>query len=150
MEHTEAQATHIRAGEDGEKQFVFHPESNDVFVRTGMEVIASCQIGISIQVWLEELGEFLREVAVWSQSRATSVRAVFAHPIGSRIVLYVIPTSSSFDFDLADLLAKLNRDMVKKFPVIGMVEVLQVPWNDRQSFVSESAKCIYGNSGSTH
>ena len=149
MKNTASERTHIHEAQDGESEFVFHPESNDIFVRTGKEVIASCQIGISLQVWLDELRDLFRDVSTWAKT-LTSVRAVFALPIGSRLVLYVAPAGSCFDFDLADSLALLNRSLVKNRPVIGMVEVLQVPWDDRGSFVSDNAKCIYGDCGTTH
>jgi len=149
MESTDNSIRHIHEQRDGDAQFVIHPESNDVFVRTGKEVIASCELGISLEVYLGQLSDLFRAVASWGKSHP-SVRAIFAYPNGSKIVLYVVPCTDTFNFDLADEMAHLNRDLVRDHGrVLGMIEVLQIPWQDRDSFVSDNARCIYGDRGNS-
>lgn len=149
METTKNDLSVIHENRDADTRFVIHPESNDVFVRSGKQVVASCQIGISLEVWLGELNELFVTISDWCGKHA-SIRAAFAQPIGSRIAIYVAPTSSSFDFDLGDQLAELNISVARKYRVLGMIEVLQIPWDDKETFIGQTAKCIYGDSGSAH
>lgn len=149
MDTTNSNLAHIREDRDADTRFVIHPESDDVFVRSGKQVVASCQIGISLEVWLGELNELFMTIADWCKGHA-SIRAAFAQPIGSRIAIYVAPSSSSFDFDLGDELADLNISLARKYRILGMIEVLQIPWDDKETFIGQAAKCIYGDSGSAH
>ena len=149
MDTVNTNLAHIREARDADVRFVIHPESNDVFVRSGKQVVASCEIGISLEVWLGELSELFSTIADWCTGHP-AVRAAFAQPIGSRIAIYIAPASSSFDFDLGDELATLNISLARKYRVLGMIEVLQIPWQDKETFVGQSAKCIYGDSGSAH
>lgn len=149
MNTVDSNLAHIRVDRDADTRFVIHPESNDVFVRSGKQVVASCEIGISLEVWLGELNELFLSIAKWCKGHP-AVRAAFAQPIGSRTAIYVVPASSSFDFDLADELAVLNISLARTYRILGMIEVLQVPWDDKESFIGQAAKCIYGNSGSAH
>jgi hypothetical protein len=72
------------------------------------------------------------------------VRAAFCAPRGTRTVLFFIPVSDRFDFDLADELTVLNMELVNKFN-IGMVEVRQIPWDEIDRFLDPgSARQVYG------
>lgn len=136
--------THLYEGRDGDAQFVFHPEDNDLFVRTGQQIISHCRLGISLGLWFEELNDTLAEVAAWASARAAQVRACCCSPKGAKVVFFFAPTGGAFDFDLADDLAKLNDDLLKKFNV-GMIELHQVPFAELDRFVDvEGTKVVYG------
>jgi len=135
---TSSDAIRIRAQGDGDRPVVLHPEDDDVFVRTGRQVIEACRLGISIEVWMHEFREMLERVRQWSRTHEARVQACYAAPRGASIGLYFIPRTEGFDFDLADDLAPLNRDLVKSFN-IGMIEIHQIPERERDRFISPDA-----------
>jgi hypothetical protein len=135
---------------DGNRQVVLHPEDDDLFVQTGKQVIEACRLGISLQLWMSELGGMLQSVQDWSAQRAGRIRACFCEPRGLRMVLFFVPHSQQFDFELAGQLAELNAQLVKDFN-IGMIEVRQVPWKETGRFFNlESAKQVYGERPGSH
>ncbi|HXE54419.1 MAG TPA: hypothetical protein VN541_15460 [Tepidisphaeraceae bacterium] len=141
---------HIDAALDGAREFVLHPESNDLFVRTGKQVIEACQLGISVEVWLTELSGMLERVIRWAGERATRVRSCFVSPAGSKTVLFFVPTSEQFDFDLADELTDLTSELLKEYNV-GMVELGQIPWAELDRFLDpRTAIHIYGEQQEPH
>lgn len=133
-----SEAIRIRAQGDGDRPVVLHPEDDDVFVRTGRQVIEACRLGISIEVWMHEFREMLGHVHRWAQQHGSRIRACYAAPRGASIGLYFVPRTETFDFDLAEELAPLNRDLVKAFN-IGMIEVHQIPERERDRFISPEA-----------
>ena len=137
-------SVHIQADRDGGRPFVLHPDDDDLFVRTGRQVIDACRLGISIDVWLEELTSLAGELRAWATERSTKVRACYLTTRSSRVVAFVAPTSPNFDFDLADELAVLNTALLRKFNV-GMIELHQVPWGELDRFLdTETARLVYG------
>jgi hypothetical protein len=135
---------HIKEDADGHRPVLLHPEDNDLFVRTGKQVIEACRLGISVELWLSEFQAMLEEVQRWTAARAASVRACFAAARGARVALYFVPPHDQFDFDLAEQLAELNAELVKRFN-IGMVEIYQIPWAELDRFINpKSARQIYG------
>jgi len=126
---------------------ILHPEDNDLFMRTGKQVIEACRLGISIEVWLNEFAAMAAEVAQWAGRHAERVRSCYCVPVGARITLFFSPRSDSFDFDLAELLAELNADLNKQFN-LGMVEVRQVPFQQIDRFLDpEKALLVYADPG---
>ena len=135
---------HINEAKDGEASYVLHPDDNDLFFRTGKQIIESCQLGISIEVWIDELNSMVEHVRAWASGKNDRVRTCYCTPKGTTVVLFFSPNSAAFDFDLADCLSVLNLELIQKFNV-GMVEVHQIPWNEIDRFVdTESTKLIYG------
>jgi len=133
----------IREATDGETPYVLHPENNDLFVRTGKQIIASCQLTISLDLWLNELSAMMKEVHDWAGHRADRIRTCYCVPQGPSIVFFFSPQSNQFDFDLADELAAFNLHL-RKFN-IGMAEVRQVPWREFDRFVNPtSSRWLYG------
>jgi hypothetical protein len=144
------EAVRLTEGQDDQRQFIINPGDDDLFVRTGKQVIDACRLGISVEVWFHELSSMLQHVRQWTQNRKEAVRACFCVPRGTRVVLFFIPTSGQFNFDLADQLAKLNGELVKQFNV-GMVEVGQIPWDELDRFLDPTkAKQIYGEQPGSH
>ena len=140
----------IEAKADGERPVVLRPDDDDLFVRTGKQVIEACRLGISIELWLSELHAMLDAVRHWAAQRAGHVRSCSCSPRGGRMTLFFVPTSGRFDFDLADELAALNGRLVKEFN-IGMVEIHQVPWEELDRFLDpDSVRRVYGEQPESH
>lgn len=135
------QPLHINANADGNRPIVLHPEDDDLFIRTGRQVIEACQLGIGIGVWLEEIHSLLEAVGKWAADHHQHVRACYASPRGGSIGLYFVPRSNSYDFDLADKLAPMNREWVNQFNV-GMIEIHQLPENQVDRFILPNTKRI--------
>lgn len=147
---TSAKPIHIDAADDGERSVVLHPGNEDLFVRTGRQVIADCHLAISLQVWLEELAGMLESVRQWIEERPGRVRVCYCVPKGSRVVLFFSPVSEGFDFKLGRELADLNSHLVQTYNV-GMVEVRQVPWGELDRFLTpETARRVYGDQRTAH
>ena len=141
-------ARHIVAAVDGSRQFVLHPESNDLFMRTGHQVIAACRLSISVEVWLEECVALFSYVNDWACKHKDMIAACYAIPRGDGIGLFFVPKSQSFNFDLADDLAELNRDLAQTFNV-GSIEIHQVPQGELCRFVTrEESRQVYSDADS--
>jgi hypothetical protein len=136
---------HVNESQDGARQFVLHPADDDLFVRTGRQVIEDCRLGISIELWMKELSGVLDEVRRWSIERRDRIRACYCAPTGSRITFFFAPVGEQFDFDLADNLAQFNAELLHKFNV-GMVELHQIPWDEWERFLTlETGRHVYGD-----
>lgn len=128
---------------DGERQFLLCPGDDDLFVRTGKQVIEHCRLGISVETWLKELHDLLAEVAQWCGERGAKVQACYAAP-AARVTLFFVPTTESYDFELGAELAELNVRLVQTFNV-DMIEMRQIPGDERDRFVHpETSRLIYG------
>ena len=136
-----APSVHIHDG----GHVILHPEDNDLFMRTGKQVIEACRLGISIEVWIDEFNNMVSDVAQWAKKHAERVNACYCVPTGPRITLFFSPQSISFDFDLAEMLAELNADLIRKFNV-GMVEVRQIPLQQIDRFLDpRKARLVYAD-----
>jgi len=134
----------IREDHDADRPVVLHSTSDDLFIRTGKQVIESCRLSIGIEVWLDEFKSMTDYIKTWSADRP-SIRACFCAPQGAKVVLFFVPRSAHFDFELANELADLNAQLLKDFSYVGMVEVGQVPWAEIDRFVDiDSARYICG------
>jgi hypothetical protein len=135
---------HIRSDRDGDQQFVLHPANNDLFVRTGRQLIEGCQLSISLDVWMKELHGMFLHVATWCGQRKEYVAECWAAPRGNKVLLFFVPGGTQFNFDLAEELADLNRDIMNDFN-IGAIEVGQIPATQIARFLDpEKATQIYG------
>jgi hypothetical protein len=131
-----------------QSQVLLRPENDDLFVRTGRQVIEACRLSISIELWVDEVKGMFEFVSNWAQARE-EIRACHAS-FGSRIALFFVPKTDSFDFDLADALVQLNAQLVSQFNV-GMVEVRQIPFAEVDRFLDPtSARTIYGEGLAAH
>ena len=134
----------LHEAQDAERRIVIHPKDDDLFVRTGRQVIESCRLRISVDLWLNELTGMIEAVQEWAAGHADRVAACYCAAGGSKTVLFFVPASERFDFDLADALTELNGRLVREFNV-GMVEVRQIPATEIERFVDpESARLVYG------
>jgi hypothetical protein len=141
---------HIREDANGHRQFVLHPEDNDAFVRTGRQVIEGCQLGISVEVWLDECRAMFGRVLEWATARTGRVRACYAAPRMGGITLYFVPFGETYDFGLGDELSELNVELFRGFNV-GMVEIHQVPATSLDRFLPPDATVlVYGDASRSH
>ena len=132
---------------ENEAKIALHPDGSgkERFYRTGRQVIAHCELAISVEVWFTEFGSMVEYAAQWASARASSIRTCYCSPSGSRVVLFVVPISTSFDFKLSEELADLNSDLLKKFN-IGNLEIHQVPGAEADRFIDfKSSQLIYGS-----
>jgi hypothetical protein len=140
-----AGAIQVRESEDGERSVVLHPADDDLFVRTGTQVIGDCRLGISVELWIKEFLGAVEEVRSWSNDRREKIRSCYWAPMGSRVTFFFMPAGAQFDFDLADQLAQLNSDLLSKFNV-GAVELHQIPWEEWDRFLSlKTARHVHGD-----
>lgn len=139
----------ITADHDAERPVVMHPDSNDLFVRTGRQVIADSQLGISLELWIDEFNNLLAEVERWAEERHERVVSCFCAPRGTKFVFFFSPASPGFDFDLADQLSELNLHLCREYNV-GNIEVHQIPWDEAGRFVrADTDKRVFGREIST-
>jgi hypothetical protein len=138
-----ADAARIDHAEDGDRRYLVRPDNSDLFVRTGKQIIGACQLGISVEVWLQELNDLCDAVADWVRSEDNQVHSCYCSPVGQRITFFFAPVAHQFDFDLAEKLAELVLTL-HRFNV-GMVELQQAPWNELDRFLNvQSARHIAG------
>lgn len=129
---------------DGATDFLFQPADNDLFIRTGRQVIEHCRLGISVELWMQEVKELFSRVVQWCNEQQGRVRACYAVP-GAKVTLFVVPSGESYDFELGAELADLNVRWVQTFNV-GMIETRQIPWAQRDRFIDpEASRRIYGD-----
>jgi hypothetical protein len=140
----------INEATDGSRQVVLRPENNDVFIQTGKQVIAGCSLGISIDLWLDEIKLLMEFVKQWIEGHSKSIQSCFIEPRPRCIMLFFVPASKRFDFDLADELVALNAKLIKDFNV-GMVEIHQIPESELDRFLNlPMAKLVYGDTREPH
>ena len=138
-------ALHIRADGDADRPVVLHPHDNDVFVRTGRQVIESCRLKISFDVWRDELNALCQAMQDWADKNSTKVRTVYLAMVDVRPTLFVAPHGQQFDFFLADELVRLGVEFPRRFNV-GPIELFQVPWDEMGRFLDpDAAFHIYGH-----
>jgi len=146
---TQNDAIHLNERRDGDARVVIHPGDNDVFVRTGKQVIEACRLDISIELWLSELATMQGFVREWAGQRAGKIRSCFIVGRGSKVVIFVAPQGEQFDFDLADEMTMLDAQ-VSQYN-IGPVDLRQVPWSEMDRFVNpERAMHVYGETPKPH
>lgn len=134
----------VDSSQDADRRYVIKPEDNDLFVLTGRQVILACQLGISVQLWLKELQAMEEAVRDWCSSRAGRVSGCFLVPRGDKLVLYITPISSQYDFDLADEMTDLSMTLAREYR-IGFVDLYQIPGGETQRFFNpKSARQLYG------
>ncbi|NNM86723.1 MAG: hypothetical protein HKL96_13320 [Phycisphaerales bacterium] len=135
---------HLREEVDSHRQFVIHPTDDDIFVRTGKQIIEACRLEISVELWCHEFENMLLFVQDWCTKMSGSVRTCVCTVRPGRVMLFFVPRAEQFDFDLADQLTDLDMSINKDYRV-GLVEVSQIPFDqvDRFAVVTET-RLVYG------
>ncbi len=135
---------------DADTRVVLRPENNDLFVRTGKQVIEDCHLGVSLEVWLHEVDALQDHVRRWAEGRADRIARIYVVPRITKLVMFVMPAAPQFDFDLADEMAELNAQLAKTFNT-GPTELFQVPAGELDRFVSGGkARLLYGGQAEPH
>lgn len=133
----------INEQHDGSRDFLIRSSNDDLFMRTGKQIIEHCRLGISVETWMKEVHDLFGQVQEWCEKRHDKVRCCYAAPT-AKVTLFFIPTSEAYDFDLGEDLANLTVTLVQNYNV-GMIETRQVPWSERERFIrDESSRAIYG------
>ena len=144
-------AIHVQETQDGDRNFVFHLSDNDLFVRTGRQLIEACKLNISIELWRQELDLMFVHVRDWCAERRGNIRSCLCEPRRARLVLHFVPKSKGFDFELADHLADLDCYVSRNFKNVGLVEIGQIPWYEMDRFVNPTfCFVIYGEHPVAH
>ncbi|HEX4795611.1 MAG TPA: hypothetical protein VH370_17615 [Humisphaera sp.] len=130
---------------DSERDYLIAPENRDLFVRTGRQVIAACNMQMRIERWLEVYEAMLGSVRDFAEDHAEHIAECYAVPRNAKTVLSFVPKSAEFDFELANELAKLQFDFQRRFAnLVGAIEVGQVPGWDLPRFLdSQAAQRVY-------
>ena len=127
-EATEAPEKVLRLKEAdlGDARVVVDPLNRDLFVLTGRQLIESCGLQLSIQLYVDEAGLAVAELSRWAAARRAKIASIHWEPRPGHLGLYVAVASDAFDFDLADEMTDLNLRLNREF-TLGRVEVFQVP-----------------------
>ena len=125
---------HVHESHDGDRNYVFHLSDNDIFVRTGRQLIEACQLNISIELWMKELDLMLVYIRDQCAKKSEHIRSCLCEPRRARLVLHFIPKSTGFDFDLAEWLTDLDRYLSRNFKNVGLVEAGQIPFTEMATF----------------
>jgi hypothetical protein len=145
--HESTSALHINEAQDADRNVVLHPENDDLFVQTGKQVIEACRLNISVELWQHEVSSMFDRVRHWAAERDDRISGCYATARPTKLVVFVTPTKSTYDFDLADEITMLNRDLLRNFNV-GYVELAQVPLDQMDRFVHpQQVRPIYAKPG---
>ncbi|MGC4030765.1 MAG: hypothetical protein QM754_03305 [Tepidisphaeraceae bacterium] len=145
--HETSHTLHINETRDGDRSVVFHPENDDLFVQTGKQVIEACRLNISVELWQHEVTAMFERVREWAAERDNRIDGCYATARPTKLVVFVTPVSSTYDFDLADEITSLNRELLRNYNV-GYVELAQVPRGQMDRFVHpQQVRPIYAKPG---
>ncbi len=134
---TQKSAKHVHELHDADRNFVFHLSDNDIFVRTGRQLIEACQLNISIELWRQELDLMFGYIKKWCEKSPRKIRTCICEPRRARLMLHFIPAGEHFDFDLADDIAGLDSYLSRNYKNVGLVEAGQIPWNEMDRFLND-------------
>ena len=137
-------AHHLHEREVSDKQVVVHPDDDDLFVVAGKNLIRSCRLQSSIELWLKELELAKNYIRSWCQVRRDKVIAAYLVPRPTRLSLFLVQQSDAYDFDLSDDVTDLDLDLNKDYN-LGNVEPFQIPAAEVLRFVDlQQADQLHG------
>jgi hypothetical protein len=116
---------------DADRPILLRPEDNDLFFRSGKQVVAACRSQVSVELWIQEANSMVQNVAKWAEEHSDKISACYVANTPTGPAFYFVRRTEGFDFDLADILVDLNTNLVKNFNV-GMVSVHQIAATDAQ------------------
>lgn len=125
----------LRESELADTKVVVDPLNRDLFVLTGRQLIESCGLSLSVQLYVDEAGLAVAELGEWAAERSNQVTSIHWEPRPGHLSLYVAVASEAFDFDLADEMTDLSLRLNREF-TLGRVEVFQIPNDAIDRFVS--------------
>lgn len=126
---------------DGGRFVLFTPENQDRFLMTCVDAINAAHLGQSAVVLADEITQLLQFTAEWVRENVLDkIEACYVTLREGQVVFFFVPKSRSFDFELSDLLTKLDLSIVEKYDV--PCEVMQVPSEDLGNFVEVSSEFV--------
>lgn len=134
--------------EDGE--IVVTPKDRDIFLISAEKATEACRNAIQLDQRIMRFeSEFLFPLYQWCAERADRVCACYIPLPGSHIQVFVVTNSPQFDFDLAEEIAALERNLAQSGWRVG---VSQLPNGDDRTlatfFNPEGALEVYAKPGS--
>lgn len=112
---------------DGERQVVVSPEDEDRFMMTCQDAAEACRQGREAMQWGNTFRKVLSFIREDLDSSIDRVRSCYVGPADGHLACFVIAKSSSFDFELAEVLADLEREITTAFPEFTYIRVQQIP-----------------------
>ena len=124
------------------RQFRIITSSEDILHRTGQQIVAACQLQISVAAWHQNFELMIQHVAAWCEERADKIVAGLVNLRNDKTVFYIIPKSDEFDFELGREQAILDIYLNTRGG-IGYAETRQIPVWEIQRFVSQNAYRVW-------
>lgn len=112
---------------------LFTSETEDRFLMSCREAVRAANIGASAVVIVDEIREFVNEVGEWVVAEGTRIAECYIAPREGQLVVFVVPKSHKYDFDLSDALTDLDLRITQKYRI--PCEVMQIPEDDLESVV---------------
>lgn len=130
-------AVAISAKHDADREFVLSKLNNDVFVRTGKQIIDACELHIGVESWKSNLADLWEEISRLANQHADRVSETYLIPRSGTVHALFVTKGALFDFVLADALAELNLKLRRSRAMYGDVEASQIPTNELSQFVRD-------------
>lgn len=132
-------------------QVMVTPEDQDIFFISAEKATDACRQAVKTEERIAAFKErFLLPLHDWCAKHADRVAACYLPRPAGHIQAFIVTTSRRFDFQLAEEMAALERDLAKAGWRVG---VTQLPDAENRSlatfFTLEGALEVYAQRGST-
>jgi hypothetical protein len=121
-------------------------QSEDILERSGAQLVAACKLQVSAEVWADNFNHAIRAVQEWARQWSADVAAILVEIRTDKVVFFIVPTSETFNFRLAEAQSDLDHDLLTRFG-IGYVESRQIPGDELDRFVSPLALRVWPAEG---
>jgi hypothetical protein len=131
-------------------QIMVTPEDQDIFFISAEKATEACRDAVRMDERVTAFKEkFLLPLHAWCAQRADRVAACYLPRPAGQIQAFVVTTSSRFDFNLAEEIAAVERELAQAGWRVG---VTQLPGAEHHSlatfFTLEGALEVYAQRGS--
>jgi hypothetical protein len=132
-------------------QVMVTPEDQDIFFISAEKAAEACREAVKMDERITVFKEkFLLPLHAWCVQRADRVAACYLPRPAGQIQVFIVTSSTRFDFNLAEEMAALERELAHAGWRVG---VLQLPNAEHHSlatfFTLEGALEVYAQRGST-
>lgn len=117
---------------DGSRPVFVSAKDEERFFTTSQEAAEALRHRDKIAQFQKEIMAILQHLRKWMYSHATVVDKCYFGFRSGRQVIFVVPKSAKFDFDLSDELTQLDLDLAAKFN-LSRCEIMQVPGNSPET-----------------
>lgn len=108
------EAVQVDAHLEADRPVTLTEGGQDRFTRTTKWVVDASKLGISVETWRRELFELLMTVEKWLKNHESEVLICYAAERDNQIGIYFVPTLGRYDFELSNLLTKLDIELAEK------------------------------------